>query len=345
MSEFHSGYRLYSVKALQRIPFELNANVFHFDTEIIIQFIAAGLRIKEIPIPTYYGDEICRVNGLRYAWDCLRSVGAARLQRYNLLYRANFDVASVRADNSYYEGKLDFDSSHTRALSAIAARQRVIDLGCGPGILAAQLKARECEVVGVDCCPPGPEHRREFDAFIVRDLNDGLDGIDFRNVDRVLLLDVVEHLYRPDDFCRGLRLALQTALEAKCVVTLPNIGFWLVRCMLLLGQFNYGKRGILDHTHTRLFTFASARRMFSECGFAIETQTGIPPPIPLAVKSRRLSRFLLWIHQWLTRWFDGLFSYQIFMVVRPLPTVQTLLEGTRRHSAARRAARTSESSR
>lgn len=66
-SEFHSGYRLYSVEALKKTPFERNTNEFHFDTEITIQLVRAGLRIKEVPIPTYYGDEICRVNGLKYA--------------------------------------------------------------------------------------------------------------------------------------------------------------------------------------------------------------------------------------------------------------------------------------
>src|SRR5882757_4287983 len=55
LSEFHSGYRLYSTKALRCVPFERNSNDFHFDTDIIVQFHFAGLTIKEIPIPTFYG--------------------------------------------------------------------------------------------------------------------------------------------------------------------------------------------------------------------------------------------------------------------------------------------------
>src|SRR6476619_792165 len=69
LSEFHSGYRLYSTAALAQIPFEKNTNDFHFDTEIIIQFVLRKLPIAELPIPTFYGDEICHVNGMRYAWD------------------------------------------------------------------------------------------------------------------------------------------------------------------------------------------------------------------------------------------------------------------------------------
>ena len=52
LSEFHSGYRVYSVRLLERIPFRLNSNVFHFDTEIIIQVLNAGGRIVERPILT-----------------------------------------------------------------------------------------------------------------------------------------------------------------------------------------------------------------------------------------------------------------------------------------------------
>ena len=83
LSEFHSGYRVYSVAALRAHPATvLNSNDFHFDTEIIIQLLNAGLRIVELPIPTYYGDEICRVNGMRYAKDVmlatLRNAAAPR---------------------------------------------------------------------------------------------------------------------------------------------------------------------------------------------------------------------------------------------------------------------------
>src|SRR3954468_8998309 len=71
LSEFHSGYRIYSTGALKRVNFKLNSNDFHFDTEIIIQMLNAKQRIVERPIPTFYGDEISRVNGLKYARDVM----------------------------------------------------------------------------------------------------------------------------------------------------------------------------------------------------------------------------------------------------------------------------------
>src|ERR1700722_9040181 len=41
LSEFHCGYRIYSVAALRAIPFERNSKGFEFDTEIIIQLLIA----------------------------------------------------------------------------------------------------------------------------------------------------------------------------------------------------------------------------------------------------------------------------------------------------------------
>jgi len=71
-SEFHSGYRAYSVHALAQLPLEELSDSWHFDTQIILELLARGGRIVEVPIPTYYRVEICRVNGMAYAWNCVR---------------------------------------------------------------------------------------------------------------------------------------------------------------------------------------------------------------------------------------------------------------------------------
>jgi len=80
LAEFHSGYRIYSVKSLKSIPFHLNTNDFHFDTEILIQLFIINSKIKEISIPTFYGDEICHVNGMKYAFNIVKTTFIALLQ-------------------------------------------------------------------------------------------------------------------------------------------------------------------------------------------------------------------------------------------------------------------------
>jgi glycosyltransferase involved in cell wall biosynthesis len=74
LSEFHSGYRAYSLRALRQISTAKMTDDFHFDTEIIIKLHHQGFKISEVPIPTFYGDEICYVNGLKYAADIVRAV-------------------------------------------------------------------------------------------------------------------------------------------------------------------------------------------------------------------------------------------------------------------------------
>jgi glycosyltransferase involved in cell wall biosynthesis len=112
LSEWHSGYRAYRVDALRSIPFEDNSDGFDFDTQIIVQLLAAGRRIVEVPIPTYYGDEICYVNGIRYAGDVMGHVlryrahqvrrqwtGSTRVRRRWMDTRPSTDDAGMAVDS------------------------------------------------------------------------------------------------------------------------------------------------------------------------------------------------------------------------------------------------------
>jgi hypothetical protein len=71
ISEFHSGYRLYSGRLLRQVPFASFTDEWHFDTQILLGAHERKLQIAEVPIPTYYGDEICHVNGIPYAMNCI----------------------------------------------------------------------------------------------------------------------------------------------------------------------------------------------------------------------------------------------------------------------------------
>ena len=334
LSEFHSGYRLYSVAALKRIPFDLNTNDFHFDTEIIVQFVVARLRIRELPIPTYYGDEICRVNGVKYAWDVSKAVFVARSQQLGVFYDRRFDCAPAGLDHAQYEPKLDYPSTHTAASGLVRRGARVLDLGCAGGYVGATLRRQnDCLVTGVDKYPLAPGI--ELDAFILHDLNDGPPALNLADYDYVLLLDVIEHLASPETFVERLREALAFAPKTTVLASTANIGFAVSRLMLLFGQFNYGKRGILDLTHTRLFTFQSFRRLFEQGGFRVVSMRGIPGPFPLAIENQRLSRLAMRVNGWLIKAAPGFFSYQMFFVVEPLPSLRYLLQAAREHSANR----------
>ncbi len=331
LSEFHSGYRIYSTKALAAIPFDRNSNDFHFDTEIIIQLLIAGLRIQELPIPTYYGDEICYVNGMKYAANVIAAATRARLQNSGLFYDRKFDCAP--GDSLPYLPKFSWRSPHSLAFERIRPGSQVLDIGCAGGYMGAYLsQQKQCRVDGIDAFPivqPG------FQAFHLHDLNFGLPQLDFEKYNYVLMLDVIEHLSKPEVFLEQLRNALSMNPSTEVMISTANIGFLVTRFMLMLGQFNYGRRGILDLTHTRLFTFTSFERAVKQAGFDILERVAVPAPVPFALGDNRLSRLLLQINQLLMGLSRGLFSYQIFLRIKPQPTLEFLLRTAKEQSEKR----------
>jgi glycosyltransferase involved in cell wall biosynthesis len=331
LSEFHSGYRIYSTRALAAIPFDRNSNDFHFDTEIIIQLVIAGLRIKELPIPTYYGDEICYVNGTKYAFNVVAAAITARMQSAGLFYDRKFDCAP--SNTQPYVPKFTFRSPHVLAFERIRPGTRVLDLGCAGGYMGAYLTEQKlCRVDGVDSFPLIESN---LSSFRVHDLNSGLPALNFEIYDYVLLLDVIEHLAKQELFLEQLRSALSLNPKLEVMLSTANIGFIVTRLMLLIGQFNYGRRGILDLTHTRLFTFSSFERAVKQAGFDIVERVGVPGPIPLALGENLLSRTLLRVNQLLIHVSRGLFSYQIFVRVKPQSSLELLLREAAEQSSAR----------
>ena len=81
LSEFHSGYRSYKVSSLKKIKFKSNTNDFHFDTEIIIQFLKNNLKIKEIAMSTHYGNEISHLRSIPYGLNIVRSTLVSRFKK------------------------------------------------------------------------------------------------------------------------------------------------------------------------------------------------------------------------------------------------------------------------
>ncbi len=324
LSEFHSGYQLYSTAALAQLPFEKNTNDFHFDTEIIVQLIMKKLRIAELPIPTYYGDEICHVNGLKYAWDVFKTMLKARFHEMNLLFDRKFDVLPPEEN---YDLKLGYASSHTAAIEAAKTGHRVLDVGCGQGYVARELAAKGCHVTGMDQYIPDSSPENAGIEFIRWNLDRPEFPVNVSGFDQIMMLDIIEHLKQPENFMDELRFAA-VCKRPEVVITTANIGFFVTRLMLFFGQFNYGRKGILDATHTRLFTFRSLKALLEQSGYNVLEVRGIPAPFPKAIGDNFISRFFLRCNQALIRLSKGFFSYQIFVRAVAKPTVHNLLGET-----------------
>lgn len=310
-TEFHSGYRAYSAGALRDIPFEHNTDDFDFDTQIIVQLLHAGKRILEIPIPTYYGNEICYVNGIRYARDVVKDVVEYRLAVMG------FGTPGWVPARQDYTFKDDDGSSHAVVLRKLAGLPgcRILDLGCSGGLFAARARAIGHEVTGVDCREIQGVRDRT-DRFILASLEDGIPEEAGDGFDIVVAADVIEHLSRPGqvlrDMCRVLRPGGQVLLSV------PNFAHWYPRARTALGMFGYDRRGILDETHLRFFTRATLRRMVRSCGFDIldEQVTGLPLPVISEADGRKL-KFLRRADRLLVRMRATLFGYQFILTLTP----------------------------
>jgi len=62
LSEFHTGYRAFSRRVLENLPFQVNSDNFVFDNEMLAQIIYFGYRIGEVSCPTRYFEEASSVN-------------------------------------------------------------------------------------------------------------------------------------------------------------------------------------------------------------------------------------------------------------------------------------------
>lgn len=82
-SEYHSGYMLYSRKALETIPFEKLSDTFHFDGEMLLMSGKKNLRIADLPIPTHYGDEVSHLKPIEYGFDVLKVIMRNFMGKYN----------------------------------------------------------------------------------------------------------------------------------------------------------------------------------------------------------------------------------------------------------------------
>ncbi|HEX7667386.1 MAG TPA: bifunctional glycosyltransferase/class I SAM-dependent methyltransferase, partial [Polyangiaceae bacterium] len=330
LSEFHSGYRLYSVKALERLPFKLSSNEFDFDTDIILQLLNAKMRIVELPIPTFYGDEISRVNGIKYGKDILISTAKNTLHRAGIFYQRKYDP--IDEDRSHYSAKLGYASSHTFAIDAVPERSRVLNIGGGPSEIERQLAKKGCRTTVVDGSGARLHEAPVPDVDVVEQDLDAAPEFDARPYDVLLLLDVIEHRKQPEVFLERIRSQFDYA-PRKLVVSTPNVAFVAQRVMLALGQFNYSKSGILDRTHTRLFTFRGMEQLLTDNGFRIKEVRGIPAPIPKALGDGMLARAAVRVNQALIGVSKTLFSYQIFVVAEATPAVEFILRDARERAA------------
>ena len=293
LSEFHSGYRLYSCEALKKIPFLLNSNEWHFDTEMLIQFHEAGLRIVERPIPTYYGDEICYVNGIGYAFNCVMSAMKYRLHKAGFGDEAKY----AGIGNRYDYKRADPYSSHMQILRWVDRERpaEVLEVGTATGYLTSEMTKLGCKVTGVEQDPSMADIARQYcSKMVVADV-ESMDLASLGGYDAIILGDVLEHLRDPRTVLERISRRLKPG--GKILISLPNVANIWVRLNLLFGRFNYSRVGILDENHLRFFTLKTAKKLAADCGLDVISTSVTPIPLPLILPFTGEGRPLSFVHR------------------------------------------------
>lgn len=317
LSEWHSGYRAYRTDALSDVAFETYSDGFDFDTEIILGLHAADKTIAEVPIPTYYGDEICYVNGVRYARDVTFDVVRYKLSELGL------GQGERDGDDRPYELKHSADSSHGRLLRWLAAAPagRVLDIGCSDGRFGELARSYGHRVIGVDVAKHEGVGAR-LDGFVEADLNDGLPDDVGTVFDIVVAGDVLEHTIDPGGLLDDI--AVRLAPGGRLFVSVPNFAHWYPRLRVLSGRFDYDQRGLLDRGHVRFFTRRSFEKLVAEHDLAIVRRDVVGSPIeilghddrPTAIG--RALRVAGAVDRAAVRAWPTMFGYQFLYELRPI---------------------------
>ena len=312
LSNFHCGYRAYSLAALRAIHWERLSDGETFDLELVLKLRHQNFRIREMAIP---GDCGSRTPFLRTLKQSVATVYRYRQTRRSVKRYPEFEEYFT-----HYPVKESKRSSHAYAEDLAGTGHEVLDIGCGEGILAAALSKNGNRVTGADILAR-PANESALAQYFSVDLNDGIgpviEALHGKTFDRVLLLDVLEHLVRPEPLLRQVRQVLKP--DGRLILSVPNIANFTIRIWLLFGQFDYTERGILDKTHVRFFTRKTIRRMLRENGYEVveERETVMPVELFFGLPAANpIMRFANEVLGGLTRLLPGLFGYQIMLVLK-----------------------------
>src|ERR1035438_6556209 len=180
-----------------------------------------------------------------------------------------------------------FEDENLALLRHAPSGVRILDVGCGSGILGARLHTRGNAVWGIDAADDVAEPAaRRLDRFMQADITDHAridELLGDERFDVIVFADVLEHLPDPVGTLRSYLRFL--APGAKVLISVPNIAVWNVRVGLLLGRFRYTATGTLDRTHLRFFTRANLDRALSEAGLQVE-ELDVNPGIARAFVGR-----------------------------------------------------------
>lgn len=148
----------------------------------------------------------------------------------------------------------------------------ILELGCSAGLMTELMHERGHAITAIEIDPVAAALAAPFThRLLVGDLEavdaDGthlLDDLSDESFDIVIAADVLEHLRDPTTCLRRAVGLLKP--DGIVLLSIPNVAHADIRLALLEGHFDYRDNGLLDSTHTHLFTIESVARMIEAAG-------------------------------------------------------------------------------
>ena len=211
-----------------------------------------------------------------------------------------------------YEVNLRPHGSHEKLLALLGRPERVLDVGCSTGYLAKRLQERGAKVVGLELDERAAAEALRFcEAVHAGDVETMELPLEPASFDAVVCGDFIEHLRDPQAFLARVRPLLRS--DGRLVLSTPNVANWAMRLGLLFGRFRYTEWGILDRTHTHLFTRKTLRECLEAGGYRV-TVFDFTVPVPVLSTPRVEA-----VAHWIGRLRPSFFAYQFVVAAEPDP--------------------------
>jgi SAM-dependent methyltransferase len=315
------GFR---VSTLSRIPFEYNKNSALFDIDLLAQLLSLSAKADVAPKFAVRLNQINCAKPAFLAWHAFKSAIKLRLFRMGLFYDIFLDFNLF--DTEHYFFKKAPNTLHQYVLNRqYSSVSYVLDFGAASGAFADELARKVDRVVAVDRVKPVCCNNVTTLGF---DLNNDFDQLfNDEKFDAVIALDVIEHLEDPE--ASMVKMSRIVKNGGLLLASTGNISFFVTRLMLLLGLFNYGKRGILDMTHKRLFTISSFVKLLKTYGFYPLEIRGFGPPIRDLISQKWPFSMMDSILSRLAQICPAIFAYNFLIVARRNPVFADIFKDVR----------------
>lgn len=207
-----------------------------------------------------------------------------------------------------YQSEIDLTNlfdARVIAMNFIKENSIILDIGCACGDLGIALKQyKNCNVFGFEYNAESVEIAKKTNAYVnvhQVDLNNynNADFSDYFNkFDYIILGDVLEHLYFPQQILNNLKCFLKN--DGYFILSIPNISHISIKANLLLDDWTYTPYGLLDETHIKFFTAKSLPKFLSDINLEIKDVVpktadilGYQPTNPYPYLPMNIKKYLL----------------------------------------------------